>query len=281
VLTDPDVADFVWRALGYALTGDMREQVFFLLFVRGSNGKSTLVDLVGRILGDYALTVGFSTFERERPGAISADVANLDGKRFVSASEGSGNVLYAPLLKDITGGERISARHLYGNPFTFRPTCKIFLSTNELPRVHDDSDGLWRRLRQVPFTSRFEGASDDRSLKDTLLSEAPGILAWLVRGCLVWQARGLDAPAAVAEATAQYRADCDPLGRFLDEACELIPTAEVRASELFRHYAEWADRAGLSDRERLSATAFGRKCSERFVRAKTRSGMVYQGVARA
>jgi putative DNA primase/helicase len=281
VLTDPALADFVWRALGYALTGDMREQVFFLLFGRGSNGKSTLIDLIGRILGDYALTVGFSTFERTHAGTIPADVASLDGKRFVCASEGSGNVLHASRLKDVTGGEPVSARHLYGNPFTFRPVCKIFLSTNELPRVVDDSDGLWRRLRQVPFTQRFEGAAEDKLLKDALLAEASGILAWLVQGCLDWQKHGLKAPSAVTEATAEYRADCDPLGRFLDEACVLSSTSEIRANEFYTHYCQWSEQAGLSDRERLSATAFGRKCADRFKRTKHCKGNVYQGVDRA
>jgi putative DNA primase/helicase len=281
VLTDPEVADFVWRALGYAVTGEMREQVFFLLFGRGANGKSTLLDIIVRVLGDYALVVPFATFESERPGAIPVNVASMDGKRFVPASEGAGRWLHSSRLKDITGGEQVSARHLYGNPFTFRPVCKIFLSTNELPKVADESDGLWRRLRQVPFRQHFEGASDDRHLKDVLLAEAPGILAWLVRGCLAWQSRGLAAPAAVVEATAQYRADSDELGRFLDEACELVPGSEVRASELYAHYKEWASKAGFTDRERLSVTAFGRKAADRFTRTKTRTGWVYQGVARA
>jgi len=225
--------------------------------------------------------VSFATFERERAGAIAADVAALDGTRFVKASEGSGNWLHSSRLKDITGGEQVSARHLYGNPFTFRPTCKIFLSTNTLPRVADESEGLWRRVREVDFTQRFDGTAEDKTLKDALLDEAPGILAWLVRGCLEWQARGLAAPSAVATATAQYRADCDPLGRFLDEACELVPTAEIRAHEFFQHYRQWATTAGLTDREQLSATAFGRKCVERFARVKTAGGMLYRGVARA
>ncbi|MCX6539598.1 MAG: phage/plasmid primase, P4 family [Acidobacteria bacterium] len=280
VIPDPAVADFMWRAFGYAITGDMREQVFFLLFGRGCNGKSTLMDVIESVLGDYALTVPFSAFEQDRAGSVPADVASLDGKRLVKASEGTpGRWLHSSRLKDITGGERVSARHLYGNPFTFRPVCKVFLSTNELPKVGDDSDGLWRRLRQVPFTQRFEGTADDRSLKDTLLAEAPGILAWLVRGCLEWQTRGLGVPAAVADATAEYRADCDPLARFFDEACRLELGVDVGASDLFRHYRQWAERAGLSEKERLSATAFGRKCVDRFMRSKTRGGMVYQGVS--
>ncbi len=280
VLPDPAVADFMWRAFGYALTGDMREQVFFLLFGRGCNGKSTLMDVIESVLGDYALTVPFSTFEQDRAGSVPADVASLAGKRLVKASEGTpGRWLHSSRLKDITGGERVSARHLYGNPFTFRPTCKVFLSTNELPKVGDDSDGLWRRLRQVPFTQRFEGTADDRSLKDTLLAEAPGILAWLVRGCLEWQKRGLGVPAAVADATAEYRADCDPLARFIDEACRLEAGADVGASDLFRHYQQWADRAGLSEKERLKSTGFYLKCTDRFTRVITSGGKLYKGVS--
>lgn len=281
VLPDPDVAAFMWRALGYALSGEMREQAFFLLYGRGANGKSTLIDLIVRVLGDYGLVVPFATFESERPGAIPVNVASMEGKRFVSASEGAGRWLHSSRLKDITGGEQISARHLYSDPFVFRPTCKIFLSTNELPKVADESEGLWRRVRQVPFTQCFSGDRDDRGLKETLLAESAGIVAWLVSGCLAWQARGLTAPAAVVAATAQYRADSDELGRFLDEACELVPGAEVRASELYSHYRDWAANTGLSDKERLSATAFGLKCANRFEREKTRSGWVYLGVAHA
>ena len=281
VLIDPEVADFVWRALGYALTGDMREQVFFLFFGRGSNGKSTLLDVLVHVLGDYALVVPFGTFESERPGSIPVNVASMEGKRFVAASEGAGRWLHSSRLKDITGGEQVSARHLYGNPFAFRPVCKIVLSTNELPKVADESDGLWRRVREVPFEQHFEGATDDRQLKDTLLTESAGILAWLVRGCRAWQVRGLAAPAAVAAATAQYRTDSDELGRFFDEACELVPGAETRASDLYCHYKEWASKAGLTDKERLTSTAFGTKAAARFKRTHGRSGAAYQGVSRA
>jgi putative DNA primase/helicase len=188
--------------------------------------------------------------------------------------------LHAPRLKDITGGERMTVRHLYGHPFTFRPTCKIWLSVNELPRVADDSDGLWRRLKQVPFTQRFEGAADDRGLKDALRAEAPGILAWLVRGCLEWQARGLDAPAAVDDVTASYRRDSDHLGQFIEEACELDRDAEIGATDLYQHYIKWAQAAGLSDRERWTVNLFGRKCGERFKRVPTKVGNVYLGLAR-
>jgi putative DNA primase/helicase len=280
VFPDPDVADYVWRSLGYSLTGDMREQCFWVNHGRGRNGKSTAIDTVSYVLGDYAHPTPFAAFEVQQGNAVPADVAALDGKRFVTASETNGRWLHAPRLKDITGGERITVRHLYGHPFTFRPTCKIWLSVNELPRVADDSDGLWRRLKQVPFTQHFEGAADDRNLKDTLRAEAPGILAWLVRGCLAWREHGLEAPAAVEDVTATYRRDCDQLGQFLEEACDLDADAEVGATDLYRHYQAWAERSGLTERERMTANHFGRKCSERLRRVRTTAGAVYLGVSR-
>lgn len=280
VFPDPDLADYVWRALGYSITGAMQEQVFFVEYGRGSNGKSTTNDTVSRLLGDYALTVPFSAFEQERAGTISADVASLDGRRFVTASESTGRWLHAGRLKDVTGGEQVSARFLFGNPFTFRPVCKIWLATNELPRVADTSDGLWRRLRQIPFTVQFAEAARDPRLPEALRDEAPGILAWLVRGALAWQERGLGAPAAVVEATAEYRADSDPLGRFIEEAIDVEPGAQVRASELYRHYQTWAQAAGLTAKETLTATMFGRSASDRFPSHKDASGRVYEGIAR-
>jgi putative DNA primase/helicase len=280
VFVDPDVADYFWRSLGYSLTGDMREQCFWVNHGRGRNGKSTAIDTVSYVLGDYAHPTPFAAFEVQQGNAVPADVAALDGKRFVTASETNGKWLHAPRLKDITGGERITVRHLYGHPFTFRPTCKIWLSVNELPRVGDDSDGLWRRLKQVPFTQRFEGGADDRGLKDTLRAEAPGILAWMVRGCRAWQQRGLDAPTVIDDVTAAYRRDCDQLGQFLDEACELVPGAEVGATDLYRHYHAWAERCGMNEREQLTANNFGRKCSERLRRVRTKAGAVYCDVAR-
>ncbi|MFH0965329.1 MAG: phage/plasmid primase, P4 family [Planctomycetota bacterium] len=280
VLPDPDVATFVWRALGYSLTSDMREQCFFLLYGRGRNGKSTLLDIVGRVLGDYAHVAAFSTFEQAQPGAPSYDLASLDGMRLVSAAEGSGKWLHSSRLKDVTGGEKVNARHPYGRPFEFRPACKIWLSTNELPRVADESEGMWRRIRQIPFTQRFEGTTDNLTLKDELLLEAPGILAWLVAGCLHWQSHGLTTPGAVSEATATYRADSDPLGCFIDETCELTENSEVQTSDLYKHYLTWAHAHSMNARETLSATSFGRKCADKFIRVKRNYGNVYLGIAR-
>lgn len=276
-----DLVSYVQRALGYSLTGDMREQCFWLNHGRGRNGKSVLVDVVSHVLGDYAHSIPFSVFELTRAGAgPTPDLAMLPGKRFVSATETNGRFLHAPLLKDLTGGERITAAAKYGHPFTFRPACKIWLSVNELPRVGDDSDGLWRRLKQIPFLEQFGDDRDDRNLKDTLKAEAPGILAWLVRGALAWQVHGLRPPDCVTSATAEYRRDSDQVGRFLEEACELSPGSEVSAADLYKHYLVWADRCALDDRERWTSTMFGRKARERLRRVYTRAGSVYVDVAR-
>ena len=278
IFPDPKAATYVWRALGYSLTGDMREQAFFLLHGRGRNGKSTLMDTVVNVMGDYARPTPFDAFEVQQGQSIPVDVAALDGLRITTSTETNGRWLHAPRLKDLTGGERMTVRHLYGHPFTFRPTVKVWLSVNERPRIADDFEGLWRRLKEVPFTQRFEGAADDKALKEKLSAEAPGILAWMVRGCLSWQADGLDAPEAVTDAVDEYRRDSDVLAGFLEEACDLGDDFETPASAFYATYKAWAERAGMTEREMLKATGFGRKVSERFRRVRTRGGAVYLGV---
>jgi putative DNA primase/helicase len=143
-------------------------------------------------------------------------------------------------------------------------------------RVRDDSRGFWRRMRLIPFTCSFPV---NATLSDELRAEAPGILAWAVRGCRAWQREGLTPPQAVVIATNQYERDSDQLAGFLDDACDLEMSAEVGAAELFDHYKRWAERHGLGERERLTATMFGRKLTERFESAHKRAGKVYKGLA--
>jgi putative DNA primase/helicase len=151
------------------------------------------------------------------------------------------------------------------------------LSVNHKPIVRDDSHGFWRRIRLIPFTQTFPV---NPTLADDIRAEAAGILAWAVRGCLQWQHEGLNPPAEVLDATNEYERDSDPLGGFLDEACERDTAAESAASELYDTYKRWAERHGLSDRERLTATMFGRKMSERFEKRKRGTLNVYLGLSR-
>jgi putative DNA primase/helicase len=220
----------------------------------------------------------FTTIEMRDRAAIPNDLAALVNRRFVTASEtNDGTRLNESRVKTLTGCDPLTARFLHGEFFTFEPIAKFWLSVNHKPIVRDDSYGFWRRLRLIPFLKTFPV---NAQLAVELQAEAPGILAWAVRGCLAWQRDGLNPPAIVQNATREYETDSDPLAAFWAEACDADPDAQVRASELFEHYRRWAEKHGLSERERLSATAFGRKVSDHLRRSRTREGMVYFGVSR-
>jgi putative DNA primase/helicase len=273
---DPELAAFLMRALGYALTGDTGEQCLFVAYGTGANGKGTLTQTITDILGDYAHTMPFSTVELHQRAAIPNDLAALVGRRFVSASEtNDGTRLNESRIKALTGCDPISARFLHGEFFTFRPVGKYWLSVNHRPVVRDLSYGFWRRMRLIPFTQRFDV---DPTLAPTLRDEAPAILAWLVRGCLAWQRDGLVLPAVVREATREYEADSDPLGEFVSARCEVDPDATIGASEFYRLYRAWAEEQGIAERDRISATRFGRLAGERWPRVHGRGGKTYRGI---
>ena len=278
VVGDDDLAAFVQRALGYSLTGDTSEQCLFLAYGKGANGKGTFTQTLSRVLGDYAYAMPFSTIELHQRSAIPNDLAALLNRRFVSASEtNDGTRLNESRVKALTGCDPITARFLHAEFFTFVPVGKYWLSVNHKPIVRDDSHGFWRRMRLIPFTRTF---GIDKALGAQLLAEAPGILAWCVRGALDWQRHGLQPPAIVTEATAAYEADSDVLRGFIDEAIEHEPESEIQASDLFDTYCRWARQQGMSDRERLSQTMFGRKFGDRFQSRRINGRRVYLDIAR-
>jgi putative DNA primase/helicase len=165
--------------------------------------------------------------------------------RFVSAIETSeGRALAESFVKAVTGGDRISARFLYTEFFEFEPAFKLWLGTNHKPVIKGADEGIWRRVRLVPFDQRFEGEHCDPNLRGKLEAELPGILAWAVRGCLEWQQRGLKPPASVTGATLVYRSEMDTFAGFLEEQCVIEPQASVPASELYSAYRSWAESAG-------------------------------------
>jgi putative DNA primase/helicase len=274
-----DLIGFLHRYLGYACTGITREQILVLFLGAGANGKGVLMHVVAWVLGDYFGNMSFSTMELRQRATIPNDIAALEGKRLVTASESGEVRLNEPRIKALTGCDPMTARYLYGEPFTFVPTAKFVLATNTKPVVADNSHGFWRRLKLVPFTRCFEGSARDDRLEDFLkANEGPGILKWLVDGCLAWQRLGLGEPQTVRDATDDYRADSDPLAEYLAECCESPVTAVTRGSELFEAYSKWADQQRLSKLERLSAKDFGRRMADRFQRRHTNTGKVYEGV---
>ncbi len=270
---NPELIGFLHRFLGYASTGITLEQVLLLLWGAGANGKGVLMHLLAYVLGDYFANMSFSTIESKQRAAIPNDLAALEGRRLVTASETGEVRLNEPRIKALTGCDPVTGRYLYSEPFTFTPVAKFILATNTKPVVADNSHGFWRRLKLVPFTRTFEGSARDGHLEDYLKAhEGPGILNWLIAGCLAWQRDGLGEPAVVRDATDEYRADSDPLADFIAECCESAVTAVTRGSELFEAYGKWADKQRLSKLDRLNAKDFGRRCAERFHRRVTNSG---------
>ena len=265
---DDEMAAYMQRVIGYSLTVITTEQVFWILCGNGSNGKSTLMETLMRsVLGDaYSWTMpfpaaGWSTAMSEYQKAC------LAGQRFVQASEVTRQgELNDELIKGLTGGDTINARHPFGRPFTYVPAAKFFLRVNDLPVISDQSHGMWRRVKLVPFTQTF---GVDTTLADQLAREAPGILSWAVRGCLNWQRTGLQHPRAVETATKEYQAESDPLVRFLDERCVVSPAAKVSAGELFGAYEAWCRQEQTSAFSTMSQTAFGLRIRKQFQAKET------------
>jgi putative DNA primase/helicase len=245
---DQQLIEYVQRAIGYSLTGDTREQCLFFCYGSGANGKSTLLEILRRIIGSYAHTLPFSAFELTSRTSIPNDLASMAGKRFVTALEtNEAAQLNEARIKMLTGCDPVSARLLYHEHFTFVTSAKIWLAFNHQPEVHDDSHGFWRRLKLIPFHQRFEGSAIDKDLLAKLLVEAPGILAWAVQGALKWLREGLgEPPAAVREATNGYRDDSDPIGEFIAECCVVSPGAIATAGGIWELYQEWEKRNGIS-----------------------------------
>jgi len=280
VFDDNELVDWLWRALGYSTSGDTTEQVVFIGHGGGGNGKTKFTEAVRGALGDYSYSSPFSTFELFQRTSIPNDLAALESKRFVTSSETNDSTrLNEARIKAISGGDPITARYLHAEFFTFNPHLKLWLFVNHKPRVVDDSHGFWRRVRLIPFAKQFTGEADDKRLGDKLRAEAPGILAWLVRGCLEWQKRGLNpVPAVVLAATQDYREESDLVASFIRERCFEHPGATVKASVFYRAYRGWATEQGLQERETLTATAFGRYAGNKYHRNRTRQGVFYQGV---
>jgi P4 family phage/plasmid primase-like protien len=232
---------FLQRAVGYSLTGMNTEQVLFILYGTGANGKSTFVETVRSLLGDYAQQSEFETFlVRKNGGGPRNDIARLKGARFVSAVEGEqGCRLSESIIKQVTGGDKIAARFLYQEHFEFTPEFKLFLASNHKPRIVGTNEAIWRRIRLIPFAVTIPRNERDPQLLDKLRRELPGILAWAVRGCRKWQEKGLGEPTEVAEATSEYRLEEDFLAAFLADKCILDTTASVPAGSLYKAYESW------------------------------------------
>ena len=267
---------FVQRAVGYALTGDTRERVLFVFYGDGANGKTTFVNAVMRALGPYAGTMAPDTLLLRSGDTTLAknDLATLQGVRFVDASEPeAGRSLAEGFVKALTGRDPMKAKTLYRDVYAIVPTFKVFLKTNHKPPIRETKRAIWDRLKLIPFDVTIPEGEQDRGLAEALAAEAPGILAWAVRGCLNWQQEGLGVPDEVRQATAAWQREGDPVGRFLHERC--LPGGEVGAQALFRAFDAWATESG---EESLSIKALKTALLERGLVQKVKTaGAFWQG----
>lgn len=259
---DAALLGYFQRAVGYSLTGDTREQVLHLCYGSGANGKSTVLDVMADLAGEYGCAADFSTFlEQGNSSGPRNDVARLAGARLVRSSEvGEGKKLNEGLIKSLTGGDVVSARFLYSEDFEFKPQFKLWLAANHKPVIRGNDHAIWRRVRLIPFEVTIPPEQRDGQLPDKLRAELPGILAWAVAGCLEWLAEGLRPPDRVMAATEEYRTESDSLGAFLAEECEAGQYHEVRAGDLYAAYKRWAKENGEWE---MSNQAFGRRITER------------------
>jgi putative DNA primase/helicase len=271
----PEVINFLQSAIGYSLTGDVREDCIFLLHGSGANGKSTFLKTLRALFADYGKQAPFSTFLVKDKEAVPNDLAALQGARLVVASETEdGKRMSMAVVKALTGRESVPARFLFKEFFEYAPQMKIWLGANHKPVITGTDHASWRRIRLIPFTKKFEGESDDKSLGKKLEAESPGILAWTVRGCLTWQAEGLPTPEAVMKATGDYRKEMDVIGNFLEECCVLNSLLRCKASDLYNAYVTW------SGDKFIKQTSFGRLLTERGIEGKKESGIVWRfGIA--
>ncbi len=243
---DGDLIEFIQKSVGYSLTGSIREQCFFLCYGTGRNGKTVFTETVSRLLGDYALETPTDTLmARKQENANSNDVARLVGARFVTANETEeGARLAESKIKALTGDEKITARFLHKEFFQFKPQFKLWLRTNHEPDIRGTDEGIWRRLRKIPFTTYITDDECDPDLQEKLSDELSGILSWAVEGCLKYQSEGLDAPVAVETANKEYREQQDIIGHFLGESCVIGNTLKCSNSELRQAYEKWCERSG-------------------------------------
>ena len=250
----PDAATVITlqRFAGYTLTGDTRHDRFAFLHGPGGSGKSTTLEALKRTLGSYAMAASFDTFlaSQRNPSAPNDDVACLSGARMVIATETVGRKDWAVgVIKHLTGGDTIRARHLYQRSFTFTPRFKLWFGANDRPRVDASDNAFWRRILEMPFSKgRPDESQRDPRIREVLIDptqSGAAILAWAVKGCRDWQAHGLGVSITVLSATKDYQASMDTVAQFVAQCCILGPTETTTPSALRVAYETWCREAGL------------------------------------
>lgn len=258
-----EMVDFVQRSIGYSLTGSEEEQCFYMLYGSGANGKTTFLNTIKMIMGDYSDTLRASSLmTRQFDDGARGDIAKLQGRRFVVTSElNDGQYFDESLLKCVTGGEAIPVRFLYGSEFALRPEFKLWMGTNEKPRIRGTDMGIWRRVRLIPFLYTFSGDERDKKYMDKfIVPELPGILNWAVQGSMKWQREGIEIPQISMSAVEEYKDEMDVVQRFIDEACLMGDIYISTVRNLYESFCTWCGKSG--DRS-VTSIKFGKKLKEK------------------
>lgn len=270
VLPDKDVQLFVQQYAGICLTGDISIQALVINYGTGANGKSTLAEVLRYILGDYAKIVAFTSLLRDdkrRGSEASPDLARLRGARAAFASEPEQSVKFSEaMIKQLTGGQPITARELNKGFFEYLPEFKLYLDLNTKPVVQGMDHGIWRRMILVPWLVTIPKEDRDPLLLEKLKAEASGVLNWMLDGFRHWRDKGLVTPKAVVDATESYKTESDKIGGFIDAAIERDPKAKEQASVLFDAYKRWCRANAVFE---VGQTLFGRRMSEEFEKSKS------------
>ncbi len=282
-----ELVDFLQHAIGYTLVGTTREQIMLILHGGGANGKSTLIETLMGMLGDYARSMPSDALMVKRgDDGPKNEIARLRGVRLAAAVESDeGRRFSEAFVKQITGTDTVTVRHLYNDFFDMRPEFTVWLSTNHKPQIKNTDHGIWRRIRLVPFDVTFKerSATDgdsvlckDEQMPERLRQELPGILNWVIQGCLAWQRDGLPVPEPVKKATEGYRAEMDLVAAWIADCCIISPTAEETATELHKSYAAWCEENG--ERSMTSRALAGRFKDREFTQTRSTTARKWCGI---
>lgn len=274
---DNDLTSYMQRFVGYCLTGSVIEQVLLIFYGTGANGKSVLSSILGYVLGDYANAAGGHLLLHQPSGGSDlttlAELAKLRGARLARISEiDEGARLAEAQLKNITGGDTITCRTLFGKPFEYEPSFKVILLCNHMPQVRGTDYAIWRRIHKVPFSVTIPPEERDPNLIVKLRAELPGILNWAIAGCLEWQKQGLNPPAVVQEATAEYQTSEDMFASWLKDSCNQGGHYSAKAKDLlesFKAYSGWKN---------ISHKKFGGMLTEYGFEKSKSDGVVWHGL---
>jgi putative DNA primase/helicase len=246
---------------------------------RGPRARAVLLLRLALLGDDYAIKANHDLLMAKKGEQHPTELARLHGKRLVACVEaGEGRRFHESLVKELTGGDTVTARRMREDFWSFEATHKVWLAANHRPTIRGTDDGIWRRVKLIPFTVRIPDDEQDPALKDKLKAELPGILTWALTGVADWQVQGLIDPPEVREATAEYRAASDVIAMFLDECCVMGPTCKVRSKDLYAEYNSWCETNG---EQHVNLKRFGEAMTEKEFERRTSNGTWYIGLGLA